>query len=80
MSRGRAERLQNIRDRGHEARIRTRVGRGPGRQAFRLVGEDEADAAQGLLIGCAGESLLGRETGEAVPFQRGDAEIVATEA
>jgi transcription elongation GreA/GreB family factor len=48
---------------------------------FRLVGEDEADAAQGLLSWMAplAQSLLGRETGESVPFQGGGAEIVAIE-
>ena len=50
-------------------------------QAFRLVGEDEADVAQGLLswMAALAQSLPGRETGEAVPFQGGEAEIVAIE-
>lgn len=51
------------------------------RTEFRLVGEDEADAAHGLIswVSPLGQSLLGREAGEAVPFQGGDAEIVSIE-
>ena len=51
------------------------------RQTFRLVGEDEADAAHGLLswVSPLGQSLLGREAGESVPFQGGEAEIVSIE-
>jgi transcription elongation GreA/GreB family factor len=50
-------------------------------QAFRLVGEDEAEAAQGLLSWVApfAQALLGREVGEVVPFQGGEAEIVGIE-
>jgi transcription elongation GreA/GreB family factor len=52
-----------------------------GTRIFRLVGEDEADAAQGLLSWVAplAQSLLGREAGETVPFQGGEAEIVSIE-
>jgi transcription elongation GreA/GreB family factor len=48
---------------------------------FRLVGEDEADAARGLLSWVAplGQALLGRELGEAVLFQGVEAEIVSIE-
>jgi transcription elongation GreA/GreB family factor len=48
-------------------------------QAFRLVGEDEADAAQGLLswIAPLAQSLLGRAVGEHVAFQGGEALIVS---
>jgi transcription elongation GreA/GreB family factor len=48
---------------------------------FRLVGEDEADAAQGLLSHVAplAESLLGRRLGDSVAFQGGEAEIVSIE-
>jgi len=51
-------------------------------QAFRLVGEDEADAPQGLISWTAplAQSLLGREAGESVPFQGVEAEIVSIEA
>jgi transcription elongation GreA/GreB family factor len=50
-------------------------------QSFRLVGEDEADAASGLLSWTAplAQALLGREAGESVAFQGGEAEIVNTE-
>jgi len=50
-------------------------------QVFRLVGEDEADAAQGLLSWVAplAQSLLGRHSGESDSFQGGEAEIVSIE-
>jgi transcription elongation GreA/GreB family factor len=50
-------------------------------QSFRLVGEDEADAASGLLswIAPLAQALLGREAGERVAFQGGEAEIVNIE-
>jgi transcription elongation GreA/GreB family factor len=50
-------------------------------QVFRLVGEDEADATQGLLSWMAplAQSLLGRQSCESVPFQGGEAEIVSIE-
>ena len=49
--------------------------------SFRLVGEDEADAAQGLLswVSPLAQALLGREPGETVAFQGGEAEIVSIE-
>jgi transcription elongation GreA/GreB family factor len=49
--------------------------------AFRLVGEDEADAAHGLISWTAplAQALLGREAGESVPFQGAEAEIVSIE-
>jgi len=48
---------------------------------WRLVGEDEAAAAQGLLswVSPLAQSLLGREVGDAVAFQGGAAEIVSIE-
>ena len=48
---------------------------------FRLVPEDEADAAHGLISWTAplAQSLLGREAGESVPFQGVEAEIVSIE-
>jgi transcription elongation GreA/GreB family factor len=57
-------------------RVTLRLGSGA-IQVFRLVGEDEADAAQGLLSWVAplAQSLLGRQPGESVPFQGGEAEI-----
>ena len=50
-------------------------------QAFRLVGEDEADATHGLISWTAplAQSLLGREAGDSVPFQGVEAEIVSIE-
>ena len=50
-------------------------------QSFRLVGEDEADVARGLLswVSPLAQALLGHETGEAVPFQSGELEIVRLE-
>jgi transcription elongation GreA/GreB family factor len=52
------------------------------RQAFRLVGEDEADAAQGLLSWMAplAQSLLGRQAGDTVPYQGVEAQILSIEA
>ena len=50
-------------------------------QAFRLVGEDEADASAGLISWMAplAQALLGRETGESVAFQGEEAEIISIE-
>jgi transcription elongation GreA/GreB family factor len=50
-------------------------------QAFRLVGEDEADATHGLISWTAplAQALLGREAGDSVPFQSADVEIVSIE-
>ena len=50
-------------------------------QSFRLVGEDEADAAQGLLSWVAplAKALIGRAAGESVSFQGGEAFIVSIE-
>jgi transcription elongation GreA/GreB family factor len=51
------------------------------KQVFRLVGEDEADATQGLLSWMAplAQSLLGRQVGDSVPFQGGEAELLSVE-
>jgi transcription elongation GreA/GreB family factor len=48
-------------------------------QVFRLVGEDEADAAQGLLswVSPLAQALLGREVGDEVAFQGGAAKLVS---
>ncbi len=50
-------------------------------QTFRLVGEDEADAAQGLLSWVAplAQALIGKASGDSVPFQGGEALIVSIE-
>jgi transcription elongation GreA/GreB family factor len=47
-------------------------------QAFRLVGEDEADASHGLISWTAPltQALLGRES---APLQGAEAEIVSSE-
>ena len=51
------------------------------RLVFRLVGEDEADAAQGLLSWMAplAQSLLGKEAGDSVPYQGVEAQILSIE-
>jgi len=61
-------------------RVTLRIA-GGGSQVFRLVGEDEADAAQGLVsyVAPLAQSLLGRRAGERVPFQGGEAEIESIE-
>jgi transcription elongation GreA/GreB family factor len=61
-------------------RVTLQLGSG-GRQAFRLVGEDEADAAQGLLSWMAplAQSLLGRQAGDTVPYQGVEAQILSIE-
>lgn len=50
-------------------------------QTFRLVGEDEADAAQGRLSWVAplAQALLGHEPGDTVRFQAGEVEILSLE-
>lgn len=61
-------------------RVTLQLGNGA-RQTFRLVGEDEADAAQGLLSWMAplAQSLLGREAGDTVPYQGVEARILSIE-
>jgi transcription elongation GreA/GreB family factor len=50
-------------------------------QSFRLVGEDEADAARGLLswVSPLAQALLGHEPGDTVGFQTGELEILRLE-
>ncbi|HVP35258.1 MAG TPA: GreA/GreB family elongation factor [Steroidobacteraceae bacterium] len=50
-------------------------------QSYRLVGEDEADAAQGLLSWVAplAQALLGHEPGDTVRFPAGEVEILRLE-
>ena len=50
-------------------------------QSFRLVGEDEADAAQGRLswVSPLAQALLGRSPGDTVRFQAGELEILSVE-
>jgi transcription elongation GreA/GreB family factor len=51
------------------------------RTTLRLVGEDEADAARGLLSWLAplAQALLGREQGDSVAFQGAEAQILSIE-
>lgn len=61
-------------------RVRLRLEDGSER-AFRLVGEDEADPARGLLswVSPLARTLLGKARGDVVEFQGAGAEIVALE-
>jgi transcription elongation GreA/GreB family factor len=49
---------------------------------FRIVGEDEADPAAGLISWASplAEQLLGARVGDAVNFQGGEAELLAIDA
>jgi transcription elongation GreA/GreB family factor len=60
---------------GVRVSLRTATGAS---QAFRLVGEDEADAARGLVSWVAplAQALLGHEPGDVVRFQDGELEIL----
>ena len=62
------------------ATVRVADPRG-GEREFAIVGEDEADAAHGLLswIAPLAQSLLGKAAGDRVPFQGGEALIVSIE-
>lgn len=62
-------------------RVTLRHGSGA-EQSFRLVGEDEADAARGLLswVSPLAQALLGHEVGDTVLFQAGELEILRLEA
>lgn len=60
--------------------VRLRHARGA-EQSFRLVGEDEADAARGLVswVSPLAQALLGHEPGDTVQFQTGELEILRIE-
>lgn len=65
-------------------RFGARVGlrqRSVAMQLFRLVGEDEADVAQGLLsyVSPLARALLGRAVGDTVPYQGEEAQLVSIE-
>jgi transcription elongation GreA/GreB family factor len=49
------------------------------RQTFRIVGEDEADPAAGLLSHASplARALMGKRVGDVVPAGQGEAEVVA---
>jgi transcription elongation GreA/GreB family factor len=51
------------------------------RQAFRIVGEDEADPKNGFLsyVAPLARELIGKELGETISTAGGDAEIVKIE-
>jgi transcription elongation GreA/GreB family factor len=61
-------------------RVTLQLG-GGSTQTFQLVGEDEADAAHGLLSWVAplAQSLLGKAAGDSVPFQGSEVLIVSIE-
>lgn len=64
---------------GVQVTLRTASG---AEQTFRLVGEDEADAANGLLswVSPLAQALLGREAGDSVPFQGAEAQLLRLES
>lgn len=64
---------------GHRVTIERDDGR---RQVFRIVGEDEADPAAGLLsyVSPLAGALTGKRVGEVVPAGQGEAEILAIDA
>ena len=64
---------------GVRVSLRTAAGAS---QTFRLVGEDEADAARGLVswVSPLAQALLGHEAGDVVHFQAGELEILALES
>jgi transcription elongation GreA/GreB family factor len=61
---------------GSRVTMRTEAGRV---LRLRIVGEDEADPASGLISWVAplAEQLLGARIGDAVPFQGGEAELLS---
>jgi transcription elongation GreA/GreB family factor len=63
---------------GTQVRLRNESG---AEQSFRLVGEDEADAARGRLswVSPLGQALLGHEPGDTVQSQTGELEILRLE-
>ncbi len=50
-------------------------------QSFRIVGEDEADAAQGMIshISPIAKALLGKRVGDVVAFNDSELEVLAVE-
>lgn len=64
---------------GVRVTLRTAAGE---EQSFRLVGEDEADAARGLLswVSPLAQALLGLGAGDTVRFQTGEIEILRLES
>ena len=61
---------------GHRVTIETEGGK---RRTFRIVGEDQADPAKGMVPSVApiATALLGKSVGDTVEVMHGEAEIVA---
>jgi transcription elongation GreA/GreB family factor len=63
---------------GHRVTVETEGGK---RRTFRIVGEDQADPAKGMVpyVAPIATALLGRSVGDTVEVMHGEAEIVAIE-
>ena len=63
---------------GHRVTVATEEGQ---RRSFRIVGEDQADPAKGLVpyVAPIATALLGKSVGDTVEVMHGEAEIVAIE-
>jgi len=61
---------------GHRVTIETEGGK---RRTFRIVGEDQADPAKGMVpyVAPIATALLGKSVGDTVEVMHGEAEIVA---
>jgi transcription elongation GreA/GreB family factor len=61
---------------GHRVTVETEGGK---RRTFRIVGEDQADPANGLVpyVAPIATALLGKSVGDTVEVMHGEAEIVA---
>jgi transcription elongation GreA/GreB family factor len=79
--RSNAEVVEPIADRtevrfGHRVTVETEGGK---RRTFRIVGEDQADPAKGMVpyVAPIATALLGKSVGDTVEVMHGEAEIVA---
>jgi transcription elongation GreA/GreB family factor len=63
---------------GHRVTVETADGK---RRTFRIVGEDQADPAKGMVpyVAPIATALLGKSVGDTVEVMHGEAEIVAIE-
>jgi transcription elongation GreA/GreB family factor len=63
---------------GHRVTVETEGGK---RRTFRIVGEDQADPAKGMVpyVAPIATALLGKSVGDTVEVMHGEAEIVAIE-
>ena len=61
---------------GHRVTIETEGGK---RRTFRIVGEDQADPAKGMVpyVAPIATALLGKSVGDTVEVMHGEAEVVA---